>query len=89
MSTESLVAQSNLGGELANKDLEFWRLVRNLSTREGDFGVPLEGFTEAEILEEMSDSTHWPRIENCRTYWERVKKANEVYEFKPGWYKKV
>jgi len=89
MSTESLVAQSNLGGELANKDLEFWRLVRNLSTREGDFGVPLEGFTEAEILEEMSESSHWPRIENCRTYWERVKKSNEVYEFKPGWYKKV
>ncbi len=89
MSTDSLVAQTNLGGELANKDMEFWRIVRNLSTRHGDHGIPLEGFTEAEILEEMSDTTHWPRIENCRTYWERVKKGSEVYEFKPGWYKKV
>ena len=57
--------------------------------RHGEGEIPLEGFTEAEVLEAMGESSHWPKMENCRVYWERIKKQSEVYEFKPGRYKQV
>ena len=89
MNTGSIMAQTNLGGEIANKDLAFQAIVRTLMNRHGEGEIPLEGFTEAEVLEAMGESSHWPKMENCRVYWERIKKQSEVYEFKPGRYKQV
>ena len=92
MNTSSLMAQTNLAGEAANKEVAFQLIIRKLMSRHGEGEIPLEGFTEEDVLREMSESSHWNSTEVCRVYWERIKNEKgivRVYEFTAGRYKQV